>query len=64
MTAVQEAILKQDKLHLNKIHMCIADLRQTCFPNDYFDIIFVRETVEYISSKADVLTEFLVRRLV
>ena len=60
MAAVQAAILKQDKLHLNKIHVCVADLRQTRFPDNYFDLIFVRETVEYISSKAPVLTEFLV----
>ena len=60
MAAVEAAILKQDKLHLNKIHQCVADLRQTRFPESYFDMIFVRETVEFISSKAPVLTEFLV----
>lgn len=64
MAAVQAAILKQDKLHLNKIHQCVADLRQTRFPESYFDMIFVRETVEFISSKAPVLTEFLVSSIV
>ena len=41
-------------------HVCIGDLLQTTLPNNCFDIIFVKDTVGYLSNQPGILKNFQV----
>ena len=40
--------------------MYIADVKQCSFSNHSFDVIYVRETIEYLGDKTTLMTKFLV----
>ena len=56
--AAQCAVLRLDKLAVNKGHIHVGDLLQTNFPQNCFDVIYIRETLGYVSNQQVTFEKF------